>query len=76
MRAATGAISQARARARAHDEILGDQERGSIQGGQLSVMMHLTHAWQRASSAARQALRDARGGGRVQRSAGEAARAR
>ena len=44
MCAATGAISRARAKARAHDEILGVQERESIHGGQLCVVMHLTHA--------------------------------
>ena len=54
MRAAAGAIRRARARARAHHEIAGDGlERGSTQRYQVCVMMHLTHAWQRASSAAR-----------------------
>ena len=45
MRAAEGAISRARARARAHDVNFGDgQELAEIHGGQLCVMMHLTHA--------------------------------
>ena len=76
MRAAAGATSRARARARAHDENAGDgRELGELQGGQLSVLLNLTHAWQRAGSAAGQARRDACGGGRDQPSAGEGARA-
>ena len=76
MRAAAGVISRARARANAHAEIAGDGfELREIQGGQLCVP-NLTHAWPRASSAAGEALRDARGGGRDQPSAGEAERAR
>ena len=47
---------------------------GANQGGQLCVMLHLTHAWPRASSAAGEARRDARGGGRDQPSAGGGAR--
>ena len=53
MRAAAGAISRARARARAHHELLGDGlELWELQGGQIWVITHLTHAWPRASSAA------------------------
>ena len=63
MRAAAGAISRARARARAHIESAGDgRELGELQVGQLWVLPDLTHAWPRASSAAGAARRDARGG--------------
>ena len=62
MRAAADAIRRARARARAHVKLDGDfLERGEIQGGQLCVFYNLTHAWPRASSAAGEARRDARG---------------
>ena len=87
MRAAAGAISRARERARARLEIAFDDlaesvekaadglELGEIQGLQVSVPTNLTHAWPRARSAAGEARRDARGGGRDQPSAGEGARA-
>ena len=64
MRAAEGAISRARARARAHLEIVDFREHGEIQSGQLCVPNHLTHTGPRASSAAGAARRDARGCGR------------
>ena len=75
MRAAAGAISRARARARAHYDVCDGPELGVCHGLQLCVRVHLTHAWQLASSAAEQARRDARGGGRDQPSAGEGKRA-
>ena len=63
MHAAAVAISRALARASAHPEIAGDGfELGEIQRGQLKVHLNLTHAWPRASSAAGEARRDARGG--------------
>ena len=62
MRAAAGAISRARTRARAHIEIVADGlELGELKGGQLWVVIHLTHAWSQAGSAAGEARRDARG---------------
>ena len=65
MCAAKGAISRARARASRHREKVGEGlELGELKCGQLCVLSDLTHAWQRASSAAGQARRDARGGGR------------
>ena len=77
MRAAAGAISRARARARAHVEMAADGlELGGVQELQLCVLLNLTHAWQRASSAAwGGSARCARRRGRDQPSAGEAARA-
>ena len=49
MHAAAGAISRARARARAHRDMAGDGlERGETQGLQNWVITHLTHAWPRA----------------------------
>ena len=76
MRAAAGAISRARARARAHIEFVADgRERGEIQCGQLCVLLNLTRAWPRASSAAGEARCDARGGGRDKPSKGEGERA-
>ena len=72
MRAATGAISRARARASGHLEVVADGlELGELKCGQLCVLHNLTHAWPRASSAAGQARRDAPGGRRDQPSAGE-----
>ena len=45
MRAAAGAISRARARARAHLELVADGlELGELQGGQLWVVLNLTYA--------------------------------
>ena len=76
MLAAASVISRARAWPRAHLDIaIDDRERGELQGLQLFVPLHLMHAWQRASSAAGEARRDARCGGRDQPSAGEVARA-
>ena len=70
MHAAEGAISRARMRARAHLEIAADgHEVGEIQGLQFYVLLHLTHVWPRASSAAGAARRD-------QPSAGEGGRGR
>ena len=61
--------------ARAHLEIAFDgPESVEHQFGQHCVLQDLTHALPRASSTAGQARRDARGGGRDQPSAGEAAR--
>ena len=75
MRAAAGAISRAPDEG-AHPEIAGeDLELGEIQLGQRFAFIHLTHAWPRASSAAGEARRDARGCGRDQPRAGEGARA-
>ena len=76
MRAAAGAISRARTRARAHHETFLDfRKLGELQRLQHSVITYLKHAWPRASLAAGTARRDARGGGRDQPSAGEGARA-
>ena len=81
MRAAARARSaERRTRARAHPEAAGDGlEPGEPQRGHVIVVVppnnHLTHAWPRASSAAGEARRDARGGGRDQPRAGEGARA-
>ena len=75
MRAAGGAISRARARARAHIETAADGlELGEIQSGQLCILIDLTHAWPRASSAIWEARRDTRGWGRDRPSAGGGAR--
>ena len=55
MRAAAGAISRARARARAHEESGDDgRELGELQGGQYFVFRNLKDAWQRARSAVRE----------------------
>ena len=78
LRAAAGAISRARAGARAHLYIqiiwsvialvtmvlvVPDlPEAAEIQGLQLWVLLNLKHAWPRASSAAGEARCDARGG--------------
>ena len=76
MRAAAGAISRALARPRAHLEIAFDGlEIDELQFGQLCVIIHLTHAWPRASFEAGEARRDVRGCGREQPSKGDGARA-
>ena len=52
MRAAAGAIGRARARPAHHEMAFDGLELGEVQGLQLWGIIHLTHAWPRASSAA------------------------
>ena len=67
MCAAAGAISRARATARAHQERAADVfELGELHGGQLCVLHNLTRGWPHDSSAVQEARRDACGYGRDQ----------
>ena len=70
MHAAAVAISRALARASAHYDVSDGPELGVCHGLQLCVLLHLTHAWPRASSSAGEARRDARDCGRDQPGAG------